>query len=382
MEEKMIMTKLEELEGQIMTKEKLESTLEEFKAVSSGEMQKKLDMLMQELASIKASKGEIFATEADLEGKRHQEVFERYLKKGDLGLTPEERKTMTSNDDTTGGYLAGRQLDKNVIKTIREMNSMMDVAMVKQTSSKVYTFIRVANMTAAGTVQEGIAGTVKDVTFEKIDINTYVFKHTTYITEEDIEDAEINITNIVTEQIAEGLAEGAEDKFFTGTGVNEPSGVLTNVTITAAAVETKSSGTFIGDDIISLTYALKKGYRKNHVYFANRAIIGHMAQMKDGAGRFQFSLEPLERFPGSIAQLMGRPLYEAPSMASTVVAGNYVLAVGDFSKGYCIVERIGTTVKRDDVTKAEEGVVKYIGRKRLGGMVVQPEAIKLLKVKA
>lgn len=108
----------------------------------------------------------------------------------------------------------------------------------------------------------------------------------------------------------------------------------------------------------------------------------HIMKMKDGTGKFQFSMEPLANYPTSIASIMGKPVYEAPSMATTVAAGNIVLAVGDFAKGYVIVERIGTSIKRDDITGQAEGIVKFNGRKRLGGMVVQPEAIKVLKVKA
>ena len=382
-----VLQKLQELEGQIMTKDAIQSMFnvwkEELVTQGTVESKKSMDLLnglIEEIAELKADPGKQFATDSQdaVELKRQNGIFEKYLKKGMLGLTPDEQKTMQSNDDTTGGYLAGRQLDKQVIEDVREVSDMMKVATVKQTSSKTYTFIRVNNSSAAGTTAEGVAATAANVTFEKIDIATYSYKASTYITEEDIEDAELSITNIITKQISEGIAEGAEDDFFDGTGVGEPEGILTNAAITST--DTAGSGTFIDEDIMTLLYQLKKGYRSGAVFFANRLILLHIAKMKNGAGDFQFSMQKLDKYPTSIATLMGLPVFEAPAMASTVSAGNIVLAVGDFKKGYVIVERIGTTVKRDDITGIEEGVVKFVGRKRLGGQVVQPEAIKLLTV--
>jgi HK97 family phage major capsid protein len=384
---KNVMDKLDEIKGQTMTMDALEARLEEFKGSLLGdspevaELKSTIEALKGDIAELKTDPTAKFATsQEDEELKRGQEIFERFCKKGKGALTAEEIKLMTSNDDTTGGYLAGRQLDSEVIKDIREMNSMMTVAQVKQTSSKVYSYVKVENVSKAGTKQEGKAGENKDVKVGRVDINTYTYSHNTYVTDEDIEDAEISITQIITDELGEGIAEGCEDDFFIGDGVNKPQGILVNTDI--EQVETEGSGTFIDEDIITLNYSLKKAYRKNMTWFANRKILGYIAKMKSTDGRFQFSTEPLERYPNSIGTLMNRPVYEAPSMAETVAAGNIVLSVGDFKKGYVVVERVGTTVKRDDMTMAEEGIVKFIGRKRLGGQTKQPEAIKHLKVKA
>ena len=53
------------------------------------------------------------------------------------------------------------------------------------------------------------------------------------------------------------------------------------------------------------------------------------------------------------------------------------IAFGDFARGYLIVDRIGTSVLRDPYTN--KPYVGFYTRKRVGGCVVDSEAIKVLK---
>jgi HK97 family phage major capsid protein len=61
-------------------------------------------------------------------------------------------------------------------------------------------------------------------------------------------------------------------------------------------------------------------------------------------------------------------------------ANALVAAFGDFRRGYTIVDRIGTTVLRDPFTN--KPYVHFYTRKRVGGMVTDSNAFKLIKVAA
>ena len=61
-------------------------------------------------------------------------------------------------------------------------------------------------------------------------------------------------------------------------------------------------------------------------------------------------------------------------------AGNFPVAVGDFSRGYLIADIPGIWMVRDEVTKV--GWVRFPMAKRVGGKVLDSNAIKLLKVAA
>ena len=76
--------------------------------------------------------------------------------------------------------------------------------------------------------------------------------------------------------------------------------------------------------------------------------------------------------------ILGHSYVEATDMPSE---GNntFPVAFGDFRRGYMIVDRVNLAVLRDPFTQATTGNVRYIARRRVGGQVIQAEAISKLK---
>lgn len=60
--------------------------------------------------------------------------------------------------------------------------------------------------------------------------------------------------------------------------------------------------------------------------------------------------------------------------------GNFPVAFGDFNRGYTIVDRIGIRVLRDPYSA--KPYVLFYTTKRVGGAVVDYDAIKLIKTAA
>ena len=58
------------------------------------------------------------------------------------------------------------------------------------------------------------------------------------------------------------------------------------------------------------------------------------------------------------------------------------VAFGDFNRAYMIVDRVALAILRDPFTQATTGNVRYVARRRVGGQVVQAEAINKLKIAA
>jgi len=63
-----------------------------------------------------------------------------------------------------------------------------------------------------------------------------------------------------------------------------------------------------------------------------------------------------------------------------IEADAHAVAFGDFNRGYLIADRVGMGIVRDNVTKP--GYIRYIMFKRVGGILKDTNAIKLLKVAA
>ena len=79
------------------------------------------------------------------------------------------------------------------------------------------------------------------------------------------------------------------------------------------------------------------------------------------------------------AQLLGYPITLAEDMPA-LATGSLSMAFGDFRSGYQIVDRLGVRVLRDPYT--EKPYVKFYTTRRVGGAVVNFEAIKFVRFAA
>ena len=75
-----------------------------------------------------------------------------------------------------------------------------------------------------------------------------------------------------------------------------------------------------------------------------------------------------EAMPGSLPSSVQRAFRAASSLS---------IAFGNFKRGYYVVDRVGTRMLRDPYTN--KPYVGFYTTKRVGGMVVNSEAIKIVK---
>jgi HK97 family phage major capsid protein len=90
---------------------------------------------------------------------------------------------------------------------------------------------------------------------------------------------------------------------------------------------------------------------------------------------FQAGMMLTSGVPNSI---LGYPYVEATDMPDEG-SNTYPVLFGDFARGYMIVDRVNLAVLRDPFTQATSGNVRYVARRRVGGQVIQAEAIRKLK---
>jgi HK97 family phage major capsid protein len=108
----------------------------------------------------------------------------------------------------------------------------------------------------------------------------------------------------------------------------------------------------------------------------NSATLAQVRKLKtdDGAFLWQAGLAA-----GQPDRLLGYPVVEAEDMPD-VAANAFPIAFGNFKAGYLIAERSATNILRDPFTN--KPFVHFYATKRIGGQVLDSEAIKLLKIAA
>ena len=97
--------------------------------------------------------------------------------------------------------------------------------------------------------------------------------------------------------------------------------------------------------------------------------------LKDSQGRSFWSPSLAD---GTPATLLGRPVVYAEDMPA-VAANAFPIAFGNFRAGYLIADQGGLRITFDD-NISTPGLLKWYVRRRVGGCILDSEAIKVLRV--
>lgn len=138
---------------------------------------------------------------------------------------------------------------------------------------------------------------------------------------------------------AKDTAEAAA--FTTGTGTNEPIGIVTALTGGASEVSSATTDTFAAADVYALHEALQVRHRSRATWVANIAIQNSIRQFGTTDPNFTVDFTP-----AVVPSLLGRPVVESSNMdgSITALAENYVLILGNFDN-YVIAERVGAQLE-------------------------------------
>ncbi|EYT55796.1 hypothetical protein H490_0103930 [Leucobacter sp. UCD-THU] len=208
------------------------------------------------------------------------------------------------------------------------------------------------------------------------------------IGEDELDDSDVNLEAFVRDSFARAAADAEDTAFTVGAGhaQHRPVGLFSAAGGVASLVSgaTDYSGTTgangknqILDDLKGLIYAVPAQYRRNGGFLMNSLTELFISTLKDGNGQYlwQPSLQA-----GRPATFNGFAIANQEDIAG-IAADSAIAAFGDFNAGYRVYDRLGMTVKRLEELYSEEGMVGFRFRKRVGGDVVRPQAMRLLKTK-
>ncbi|MCI5123364.1 MAG: phage major capsid protein, partial [Candidatus Electrothrix sp. AR5] len=169
--------------------------------------------------------------------------------------------------------------------------------------------------------------------------------------------------------------------FISGNGTSQPKGILSYTSGTSwGQIEQISSGTdavITADSIVKLYFALKSEYAANASFMMNRSSVQAVRLLKEATTN-QYLWQP-SLVQNTLDTLMGIPVVEAKDMP-VPASDSLSVAVADFKRAYTIVDRLGIRILRDPFTA--KPFVQFYATKRVGGEVVNTEAVKLLKLAA
>lgn len=290
-----------------------------------------------------------------------------------------ETKVMTVGDPTTGGYLAPAEFVNDIIKFDVLYSPIRTLAKVRQTKNRSIQIPKKTQSASAAWVTE--IGTRSETTNPKFgleEIPTHEMYALAKISKQDLEDTAFDLQGFLVEEFGEqfGVLEG--EAFLTGNAVGKPEGILVNSAITGFTGVT-TQGKVVADDMLETLYALNDRYARSATWLWKRSTTLAIAKLKN-ATTGDYLWQPGFQVQGQ-PNVLGRPYVECKDMPAEG-NGAKAVAIGDLRSGYLIVDRLEVEIMVDPYTSKSTGCVEISARKRVGGQVVLPEAIKIYTLKS
>jgi len=300
-----------------------------------------------------------------------------------------EAKTLVTGSNPDGGYLVfpDRRTDFQVNR-IFETSPMRSVSrIITTTSNEVEVLINDNEFASGGWVGElETRPETNTAQFGQLTIPTHEQFAQPAVSQKMLDDASINVEQLVSDQIRDIMTRTENTAFVVGDGSQKPKGFLAMPESadpdvyergTIGRLDSGVAGEITADKVIELTSLLKQAYTPNAVWMMKRATWNNVLTLKDGQGRYL--LDPTV-LPNEVAlRLRGYPVFFADDMPA-IATDSESIALGDFGVGYTIVDRLGIRVIRDNLTAKPK--VLFYTTKRVGGAVTNYEAIKVLKLSA
>lgn len=277
--------------------------------------------------------------------------------------------------DESGGYLVPEEMEIDIVNGLEDENIVRKLATKVQTSG-LHKINIAATKPAALWVEEGGQLTFGDGKFDQVSLDAHKLHVGIKVTEELLYDAAFNLEKYITEEFTRALANAEEDAFLNGDGVNKPTGIFDSKKGGELGLTTKAQ-TITADELIDLVYSLDRPYRKKAAFILNDATVAQIRKLKDinGAYIWQPSLKD-----GEPDRLLGYPAYTS-AFAPKAEKGKLAVAFGDFSY-YKIGDRGNRSFQDLKELFAGNGMVGFLGKERVDGILVLREAVKLLKIGA
>lgn len=322
--------------------------------------------------------------------KAYVDGFKKFVRGGDRALSDDDIKAMTSGSDNEGGYLVTPDATGRIVKKLFETSPVRSVASsITIGTDELEGIYDTDEATSGGWVSEtGTRAATAAPTLGKYKIPVNEVFAMPEATQKLLDDANIDVEAWLADKIADKLTRVENAAFVTGTGVGQPRGFTTYTTVATTdatrawgqleMIKTGVNGDFAAstpaDILFDLIGRFKQGYLPNANWATRREVIAKIRKFKEATTNAYMWQPGLQA--GQPDKLLGYPVVmmeDLPALSTNTLS----LAFGDFKLAYQIVDRQGFRVLRDPFTN--KPYVRFYTTRRVGGQVVQFEALKFIQ---
>ncbi|MFS0772830.1 phage major capsid protein [Sphingomonas sp. 1P08PE] len=312
--------------------------------------------------------------------------FDRFVRTG----TTLEMKAFTGVTGAEGGFAVPREIDAAIDRLLVATSPIRGIANVVKVGSAGYRKLVTTGGTPSGWAAEtGARPATASPVFQEIAPPSGELYANPSASQAMLDDAAFDVEEWLASEIAAEFARAEGQAFVTGNGTNRPRGFLSGP-VTAEGDAARAFGTMqylasgaagdfaAGADarLIDLVHSLKAPYRQGACFVMNASTLARIRKLKTADGAFVWQPGLSQAQPQT---LLGYPVVEAEDMPD-IAANSLSIAFGNFRLGYLIAERSETAILRDPYSN--KPFVSFYATKRIGGAVMNAEAIKVMRFSA
>ena len=310
--------------------------------------------------------------------------FAKALKQGTGSLTLEEKAAIIEN--STGQIIVPHDLAGPIFGALPRLGVLRDLALIRPTTSNLVDVRALTGVTAGwGQIEITNAGGATPPTDAGIaatgptTVTVQDLVALVQIGTDELMDTDANLVSLVQEIVGQKFAEMEDDAFANGNGTSKPFGIATRATVgglipASQGVTAANAGSVSADEVKKMQYAILARFANVGSYLASDDATQAIALLKDTTGNYLW--QPSNQ-AGQPDRLFGRGFYRVsglPSMATGAGASDPAVLFGDIRSGYLVADRQRITVQRLDERYADQGLVGFLFRERVGGDIIRPAA--------
>ncbi|WP_334037910.1 phage major capsid protein [Burkholderia gladioli] len=296
-------------------------------------------------------------------------------------------KSVNTGTDADGGIAVPQEFDQTILQLLARETPMRAAASQITISTDEYK--KLVNLGGTGSGWVGETDARPETATSKLAQITSFFGEiyaNPAATQRSLDDIFFDVEAWISSEVVQEFTEQENAAFTSGDGDKKPKGFLAYASNnkrddardfgTLQFVGSGAAAAISSNGLLDLVYATKRGYRKNGSWMLNGLTVAAVRKLKDERGDYiwQPGLQA-----GEPDRLLGYATVENDDMPD-VAAGAIPIAFGDWKRGYQIVDRVGVRVLRDPFTR--KPFVQFYTTKRVGGGVLDSNALKLMKIDA
>lgn len=270
--------------------------------------------------------------------------------RGFMTLTPEEReavqhveqwRSMSEGSDSAGGYMVPQFLDPAIVLTAGgSVNPFRQIArVVQQSHGKTWSGVSSAGITASWDT-EGSEVSDDSPTLSNPTIPIYkaaAFVAGSFEVVQDVSGLVDELSILFAD--AKDTLEGST--FATGTGTNQPTGIVTALAGTSRETNMATNSSIVVADLERIEAHIASRFRARASWTMNRSYLNAVRDL----GTQSLGTQTVDLTIGRPKEILGRPAYEADGMTSGLNAStNNAIVYGDF-RSYVVADRLGATLE-------------------------------------